>query len=86
MENTDRYDADYRASCIGSDWIDMNAFSISPNVVVVDCSQPALIALLEKHGLDVIPLTLRHSRMLGGGFHCVTLDVRRSGTLQRYFD
>jgi N-dimethylarginine dimethylaminohydrolase len=86
MENTDRYDADYLASCIGSNWIDMNAFSLSPNVVVVDRSQPALIALLEKHGLDVIPLTLRHSRMLGGGFHCVTLDVRRSGTLQRYFD
>jgi hypothetical protein len=24
--------------------------------------------------------------MLGGGFHCVTLDIRRTGTLQRYFD
>jgi len=86
MENMDRYDADYLASCIGSSWIDMNAFSLSPNVVIVDRNQPALITLLEKHGLDVIPLTLRHSRMLGGGFHCVTLDVRRSGTLQRYFD
>jgi len=26
------------------------------------------------------------AKMLGGGPHCVTLDVRRSGTLQRYFD
>ena len=86
MENMDRYDATYLTRCIGSAWIDMNAFSISPNVVVVDRHQPALIALLERHGLDVIPLALRHSRMLGGGFHCVTLDVRRSGTLQRYFD
>jgi len=86
MENTDRYDADYLASCIGSNWIDMNAFSLSPNVVVVDRSQPALITLLEKHGLDVIPLKLRHSKMLGGGPHCVTLDIRRSGTLERYFD
>jgi hypothetical protein len=33
-----------------------------------------------------IPLKLRHSKMLGGGFHCVTLDIRRRGTLQRYFD
>jgi len=33
-----------------------------------------------------IPLKLRHSKMLGGGFHCVTLDMRRRGTLQRYFD
>jgi N-dimethylarginine dimethylaminohydrolase len=86
MENTDRYDADYLSKCIGSNWIDMNSFSISPNLVVVDRHQTALMKLLEKEGLDVIPLELRHSKMLGGGFHCVTLDVRRKGTLQRYFD
>ena len=86
MENTDRYDADYKSKSIGSDWIDMNSFSINPNLVVVDRDQTALIKLLEKEGLDVIPLKLRHSKMLGGGFHCVTLDVRRTGTLQRYFD
>jgi N-dimethylarginine dimethylaminohydrolase len=44
-----------------------------------------LIKLLEKNGLDVLPLKLRHSRMMGGGFHCVTLDIRRKGTLERYF-
>jgi len=86
MENTDRYTADYLSKCIGSDWIDMNSFSINPNLVVVDRDQTALIKLLEKEGLDVIPLKLRHSKMLGGGFHCVTLDIRRTGTLQRYFD
>jgi N-dimethylarginine dimethylaminohydrolase len=86
MENTDRHPPDYVAQSIGSDWIDMNAFSISPNLVVVDRNQPSLIKLLEKHGLDVIPLKLRHSKLLGGGPHCVTLDVRRKGTLERYFD
>jgi len=86
MENTDRYDADYLAKSIGSDWIDMNVLSINPNLVVVDEDQTALIKLLEKHGLDVIRLKLRHSKMLGGGFHCVTVDIRRNGTLQRYFD
>jgi N-dimethylarginine dimethylaminohydrolase len=86
MENTDRYDVAYKSKCIGSDWIDMNSFSINPNLVVVDRDQSALIKLLEKEGLDVIPLKLRHSKMLGGGFHCVTLDVRRAGTLQQYFD
>jgi N-dimethylarginine dimethylaminohydrolase len=53
---------------------------------VVDQDQIALIKLLEKQGIDVIRLKLRHSKMLGGGFHCVTLDIRRSGSLQRYFD
>jgi N-dimethylarginine dimethylaminohydrolase len=86
MENTANKDADYLARSIGSKWIDMNLFSINPNLVVVDKDQTALIKLLEKHGLDVIPLKLRHSKMLGGGFHCITLDVRRAGSLQRYFD
>jgi N-dimethylarginine dimethylaminohydrolase len=86
MENTGRYDADYLSKSIGSDWIDMNLFSINPGLVVVDRDQTALIRLLEEKGLDVVPLKLRHSKMLGGGFHCVTLDVRRRGTLERYFD
>ena len=86
MEDTDRYGADYLSQCIGSDWINMNAFSISPNLVVVDRDQTALIKLVESHGLDVIPLKLRHAKMLGGGFHCVTLDIRRTGNLERYFD
>ena len=86
MENQDRYSADYLSKSIGSEWIDMNSFSISPNLVVVDRDQTALIRLLESEGVDVVPLKLRHSRMLGGGFHCVTLDVRRKGSLERYFD
>lgn len=86
MENMDRFDADYLSRSIGSDWIDMNAFSVRPDLVVVDRDQTALIKLLEKHGLDVVRVKLRHAKMMGGGPHCVTLDVRRAGTLQRYFD
>ena len=85
MENTQRFDDDYLSSSIGSKWIDMNIFSISPEVVVVDRDQHELIRLLERHRLTVVPLKLRHSRLLGGGFHCVTLDVRRSGRLESYF-
>ena len=86
MDNTGRHDADYISKSIGSDWIDMNAFSVSPNLVVVDRNQPSLIKLLEKRGFAVIPLRLRHSKLLGGGPHCVTLDIRRRGALQRYFN
>jgi N-dimethylarginine dimethylaminohydrolase len=86
MENTDQFDADYLSKSIGSKWIDMNLFSISPELVVVDRDQSGLIRLLEQHGIGVLPLKLRHSKMLGGGFHCVTLDMRRTGSLERYFD
>jgi len=85
MESTGSYDAEYLSKSIGSKWIDMNLFSINPNLVVVDRDQTALIKLLEKQGLDVVPHKLRHSKMLGGGYHCVTLDVRRKGLLESYF-
>jgi N-dimethylarginine dimethylaminohydrolase len=86
MENMDRFDEAYRSKAIASDWIDMNLFSLSPNLVCVDKDQTALIKLLEGEGMDVLPLKIRHSKMMGGGFHCVTLDVRRKGEMERYFD
>ncbi|WP_223269763.1 hypothetical protein [Nostoc sp. 'Peltigera membranacea cyanobiont' 213] len=50
----------------------------------VDKYQTLLIKQLDKRGVDVIQLQLRHARTLGGGFHCVTLDVRRKGALESY--
>lgn len=86
MQNQERHSAEYLSQAIGSAWIDMNLFSISPDLVVVDSDQTDLIRLVESKGVDVLPLKLRHSRMMGGGFHCITLDIRRRGVLERYFD
>ena len=60
-----------------SKWIGMNCLSIDPQTVIVDNLQKKIITLLEKKNFNVIPLELRHSRTLGGGFHCVTLDIWR---------
>jgi len=60
-----------------SKWIAMNMLVVNPNTVIVDAAQHDLIELLTKKNFTVIPRTLRHSRTLGGGFHCVTLDLRR---------
>lgn len=60
-----------------SKWIALNMFSVNPHTVVVDQDNLTLIRTLEQHGMTVIPLKLRHSRTLGGGFHCVTLDLVR---------
>ena len=86
MESQDVHSPEYLAKSIGSAWIDMNLFSINPGLAMVDRDQVDLIKLLEKNGVDVIPHKIRHSRMLGGGYHCVTLDIRRKGKLERYFD
>jgi len=60
-----------------SKWIAMNMLAIDPETVIIDAAQTELIKLLKSKGIDSIPLTLSHSRTLGGGFHCVTLDTRR---------
>lgn len=60
-----------------SKWIGMNMLSIDPTTVIIDRQQHQLIEDLESAKFTVIPLELRHSRTLGGGFHCVTLDLVR---------
>jgi len=60
-----------------SKWIALNILSIDPETVIVDADQTALITRLERQRFTVIPHRLRHSRTLGGGFHCVTLDTWR---------
>jgi glycine amidinotransferase/scyllo-inosamine-4-phosphate amidinotransferase 1 len=60
-----------------SKWIAMNMLALDPETVIIDATQTHLIQLLKSQGIDSIPLTLSHSRTLGGGFHCVTLDTKR---------
>jgi glycine amidinotransferase/scyllo-inosamine-4-phosphate amidinotransferase 1 len=60
-----------------SKWIAMNVLSLDPETVIVDRAQTQIIHTLERLGFTVIPHQLRHSRTLGGGFHCVTLDIWR---------
>ena len=60
-----------------SKWIGMNVLSIDPSTVIIDADQIELIKKIERHGITAVPHRLRHSRTLGGGFHCVTLDTWR---------
>lgn len=60
-----------------SKWIAMNMLVVDPHTVIVDRHQTELIKTLESYKFTVVPMELRHSRTLGGGFHCVTLDTWR---------
>lgn len=62
---------------LSSEWIGMNLLMVNPGTAVVDGDQGDLIALLERHRVEVIPVRLRHARVLGGGVHCATLDLHR---------
>lgn len=61
-----------------SKWIALNMLSLDNKTVIIDKKQKELHSKLKSKGIDVVPLELRHSRTLGGGFHCVTLDLMRS--------
>ena len=74
---TDVATQDFYQYPYASKWIGMNMLSIDPNTVIVDRNQHQLIEDLETAKFTVIPLQMRHSRTLGGGFHCVTLDLFR---------
>jgi N-dimethylarginine dimethylaminohydrolase len=63
-----------------SKWIAMNMLVVDPHTVIVDADQSNLIKILKSYRFEVIPLKLRHSRTLGGGFHCVTLDLHRQSS------
>jgi glycine amidinotransferase len=63
--------------CNASPWLNMNLFSISPNLVALHKSQDNLRIILEKKGIECAMLPGRQQRTLGGGFHCVTLDLER---------
>jgi N-dimethylarginine dimethylaminohydrolase len=63
--------------CNASKWINMNLFSINPNLVVLEENQIPLAEELAKYGIESQLLPMRQQRTLGGGFHCVTLDLVR---------
>jgi N-dimethylarginine dimethylaminohydrolase len=60
-----------------SKWMGLNLFMVDPYTAAVDSNQTWLISELEKHDVEVWPVNLRHSRTLGGGLHCTTLDLWR---------
>ena len=58
-------------------WVGINLLSIDENTVIVDNRQTELIKELKKYNIDALDCKLRHSRTLGGSFHCVTADMTR---------
>ena len=60
-----------------SNWIGVNFLTVSPDSIVCDPKQEWLMRELDKYKVNSQGINLRHSRTLGGGHHCVTLDLVR---------
>lgn len=67
-----------------SPYIGLNLLMVNPSLAIVDINQISLRRELQKWGIETIGLNMRHARSLSGGFHCVTLDVKRKGELIDY--
>jgi N-dimethylarginine dimethylaminohydrolase len=60
-----------------SKYIALNFLTVNPNLVICDPHQKYLRDELLKRNVNTVGVELRHSRTLGGGHHCVTLDLER---------
>ena len=60
-----------------SNWIGINFLVYDETSVICDPKQTILRKELDKYKVDSVGIDIRHSRTLGGGHHCVTLDILR---------
>lgn len=69
-----------------SNWIVANTFMLDEKRVCVEATEEPLVRCFEEWGFEPVPYSLINFNRFGGGFHCCTLDVRRRGGLESYFD
>jgi glycine amidinotransferase len=69
-----------------SKWINMNILMLDEKRVIVERQDEPMIVAMKKWGFTPILCNFRHFNSFGGSFHCATLDVRRHGKLESYFD
>lgn len=67
-----------------SKWIALNCLSVAPDLIFVEKRQIGLMREFARYGIESHPVQLRHARTLGGGPHCVTLDLVRDESLEDY--
>ena len=68
-----------------SPWMNLNVLMLDEKRVIVEKNEENTIKELKKHGFKPILCNFRNFNSFGGSFHCATLDIRRTGTLQSYF-
>lgn len=60
-----------------SDWMSINVLSLDNKRIVVEEKQKSLIKTLKDKGFEPIPCSFEDYYILGGSFHCATLDINR---------
>jgi glycine amidinotransferase len=68
-----------------SRWMNTNVLMLDESRVIATAGEVNTIRAFKSWGLEVIECPFWNFNNFGGSFHCATLDIRRSGTLQSYF-
>lgn len=72
---------------LASPRIELNVLSIDQNTIICHPEYRDILSeKLNKYRFDVIPCQMRHCEIFSGAHHCLTLDVRRRGKLENYFN
>lgn len=64
---------------------DVNMFSVSENLVITNGYNKRVYDQFKLYGIEGIPWNFRHQYFWDGAIHCLTLDIKRSGSLENYF-
>lgn len=73
---------------LASQHININVLPLDPKKTLifddVDGKSNKLFDLLDQHGIEPVPVRMRHCRLFDGGVHCCSLDLNREGDLEDY--
>lgn len=69
-----------------NEWLHMNVLSLDEQRVIVEKNEEPFIQALKDWGFKPIPCAFRNNYRFGGSFHCATVDIRRRGIQQSYFN
>ena len=87
LRNRSSCDMQDQSIRLASPRIELNVLSIDTHTIICHPEyQSVLQSKLKKYKFDVIPSRMRHCEIFAGAHHCLTLDVRRNGKLENYFD
>ncbi|MEU4173604.1 amidinotransferase [Streptomyces sp. NPDC026589] len=75
-----------RLTSLCGKWLSMNILMVDEKRVIAERHHTTMLRALEGWGFEPIPCDLLHYAPFGGYFHCATLDIRRRGSLESYFD
>jgi len=65
-------------------YFDVNCLVVDEENVIVNTYNKKFFNLLEKNKINPILVPFRHRLFWDGGTHCITLDLKRKGSREKY--